>query len=91
MDSSIQEGQTNIPAGDLVYTVTFSEAMNPSIDPYAAPIYGHYRGGYYVPTSIVFDGSGTTATITYAGLPDDAYTLVLSSGASRTRSVRPRR
>ena len=44
--SSIQEGQTDIPAGDLVYTVTFSEAMNPFVDTYAAPLYGQYRGGY---------------------------------------------
>ena len=34
--SSIQEGETDIPAGDLVYTVTFSEAMNPSVDIYSA-------------------------------------------------------
>ena len=31
--SSIQEGQTSIPPGDLVYTVTFSEAMDTGVSP----------------------------------------------------------
>jgi FG-GAP-like repeat/Bacterial pre-peptidase C-terminal domain/Bacterial Ig-like domain len=81
--SSIQAGETDIPAGELVYTVTFSEAMYPFIDPFYARIYGQYFGTYYSPSSIVFDGSGTTATITYAGLPEDAYTLTLTSGPFR--------
>jgi hypothetical protein len=81
--SSIQEGQVGLAAGDLVYMVTFSEAMNAAVDPSGAPITTQYRGGYYLPTSIVFDDAGTTATLTYAGLPDDACTLTLNSWAWR--------
>ena len=78
--SSIQEGDV-LSTGDLVYTVTFSEPMRTTdINPSDAPLYGQLRGNSYLPTSITFDASGTTATIIYAGLADDAYTLTLISG-----------
>ncbi len=78
--SSIQEGDV-IAAGDLVYTVNFSEPMFPYVVPYAASIYGQFLGSYFQPVSIEFDAAGTTATITYAGLPEDAYMLVLNNWA----------
>ena len=78
--SSIQEGQTDIPVGDLMYTVEFSEAMNPA-GPIAFLVQGQYRNAVYFPTNIEWDASYTAVTITYFGLPDDAYTLTLLSWA----------
>jgi hypothetical protein len=80
VSSSIQENDV-LPAGTLTYTVTFSEPMNTAnLDPSDFQLVGHIRNSSFFPSSFPsYDPTGTTLTITYSGLPDDAYTLTLIS------------
>ncbi len=77
--SSIQQGDILLP-GDLTYTVTFSEPMNTAfLDPYDFSLRGEFGGAFYA-TSYSFDAAGTTLTLSYSGLAEDNYSLVLLSG-----------
>src|SRR5262249_30768770 len=67
--------------GSLTYQVTFNEPMkttNLTSDDFT--LHGNFRqaaGVNYTPSTFSFDGTGTVLTLTYAGLPDDSYTLTL--------------
>jgi len=70
--------------GNLVYTVGFSEPMlTANLVASAFSLKGLLRNIAYSPQSFSYNGSGTVLTITYAGLPEDNYTL--------TFDQRPRR
>jgi Bacterial pre-peptidase C-terminal domain len=75
---------TVLPPGSLSYLVTFSEPMkvtNLSSDDFA--LHGNHRqavGQNYVPTSFAYNVDGTVLTLNYLALPDDDYTLTLTSG-----------
>ena len=72
-----------LPAGDLTYTVTFSEPIQASlIDASDFGLVGQFRGTSYSPTSFGLDATGTVLTVDYAGLLDDRYTLTLFSNPS---------
>jgi hypothetical protein len=80
--SSIQEGDV-LPAGDLTYTVTFSEPIQASlIDASDFGLVGQFRGHSYSPTIFSLDATGTVLTVNYSGLLDDKYTLTLFSNPS---------
>jgi hypothetical protein len=77
--SSIQDGDI-LPAGDLSYTVTFSEALNNSfVDIFDFALVNSFRGQFFYPSSFSFDATTTVLTLNYANLPDDSYTLTLYS------------
>ena len=79
--SSIEEGDIlTLPAGDLDYTVKFSEPLQTSlIDIFDFQLYGQLRNLFYYPTSLEIDPSGTELTVTYQNLLDDQYALTLFS------------
>jgi subtilisin family serine protease len=80
VSSSIQQGD-NVEPGFLVYTVEFSEPMNTgNLDPFDMPLYGLYRGTFFVPDLAFYDGTGTVLTMFFNNVPDDAYYLYLVSG-----------
>ena len=51
-----------------------------NLDPSDIQLSGQFLSSSFVPTSASYDASGTVLTLTFSGLPDDAYTLVLISG-----------
>jgi hypothetical protein len=82
--SSIQPGDT-LSAGnrDLTVTIGFSEAMNTSlVDVYDVTIYGQASGGFYYPSTVSFNETGTEVTIRFEDieLVEDQYSLTLASG-----------
>src|SRR5262249_10162814 len=80
---SLQEGAV-VEAGDLTYTVTFSEAMDTAnLDNSDFSLLGKLLGTFYTPTNASYNAAGTVLTLHYAGLPDDNYRLTLFSGDGR--------
>jgi predicted outer membrane repeat protein len=82
--SSIQPGDT-LSAGnrDLTVTIGFSETMNTSlVDVYDVTIFGQASGGFYYPSTVSFNESGTEVTIRFEDieLVEDQYSLTLASG-----------
>ena len=76
---SIQEGQV-VPAGDLSYTVQFSEPMNvANLDVTDLQLFAHGQGVVHTPSSFSYDVATSTLTIDYSSLPDDKYSLALFS------------
>ncbi len=72
-----------VPAGDLTYTVTFSEPMqvsNLSADDFN--LHGNFRSADYAASGFSYNAAGTVLTINYTGLPDDSYKLTLFSGVT---------
>jgi hypothetical protein len=77
--SSIQEGDV-LPAGNLTYVVKFNQVMDASrLNAADFLLHGQYRNVDYAPASFAFDATDTVLTLTYAKLPDDAYTETLYS------------
>ncbi|MBX9580456.1 MAG: S8 family serine peptidase, partial [Gemmataceae bacterium] len=70
-----------VPTGSVSIDVTFSEPMLASnLDLFDVALYGLLRGTYTFPDSISFDASGTVLSVSYSGLVDDSYRLVLFAG-----------
>jgi uncharacterized delta-60 repeat protein len=81
--TSIANGAT-VAAGPLTFTATFSEPMLASnLDATDVTLLGSLKGTSYTPTSVAFSGNNTVLTVTYASLPEDAYTLTLLTGTGR--------
>ncbi len=79
--SSVTAGAT-VPAGPLTYTATFSEPMlAANLDAADVTLVGKLAGLAYTPASVAFSANNTVLTVTYASLPEDAYTLTLLTGA----------
>jgi len=81
VEVSTQEGGV-VGAGDVTYTVRFSEPMFRDPILYYNPfsLFGKLRGTYYGPGGVDLDPTGTVLTLNYSGLPEDAYQLTLYSG-----------
>jgi hypothetical protein len=77
--STISEGQPLQP-GDVTEVLTFNNAMNTSlVNASGFKLTGSIRRGSYSPASFSFDAKGTTLTVQYASLPDDAFTFSLNA------------
>jgi methionine-rich copper-binding protein CopC len=77
--SSLTAGSI-LSAGELAYTVTFSEPLNEGVLD-ASDI--HLAGqlfGVQAASNFEYDADTFTLTVTYANLPEDAYALTLISG-----------
>jgi hypothetical protein len=80
---------TNIPdnatlaPGSLTYQVTFSEPMNRgNLSADDVTLRGNFMIANHAISSQSFSADGRVLTINFAGLPDDDYTLTLTSGAN---------
>jgi len=82
--SSVQEGDV-LPPGSLVYSVQFSEEMRTAdLDETDFSLVGVDTGAQ-VPVAFGYDPSGTTLTLEYEGLLEDAYTLTLFGHSGKAR------
>ena len=79
--TSIEEGSIlPVGTGNLTYVVTFSQPMDPSnVSTASFDLHGNFLQADYTPVSFSFNPTDTQLTITYANLPNDAYTLTLFS------------
>jgi extracellular elastinolytic metalloproteinase len=78
--SSIQQGDL-LPSGTLEYTVTFSEPMNSTdLDIFDILAFGQFRGNFIRPDFAFYDITGTVLTMSFSNLPDDSYSIALTSG-----------
>jgi len=83
ISSSIQENDVRAP-GALTYTVGFNKPMNKTnLDATDFSLLGVFKNVSYAASSFAYDTAGTTLTLSYTGLPEDAYTLTLLSGDTR--------
>ncbi|HEX4792574.1 MAG TPA: M36 family metallopeptidase [Humisphaera sp.] len=81
LTSSIVEGAT-VPQGDLTVTITFSRPMTTAgLNTSAIALFGSLQNTTVFPGNFGFDASGTVLTATFTNVPDDNYTLTLTSGA----------
>ena len=79
--SSIIEGAT-IPQGDVTVTITFSRPMTTAgLNTSAISLFGSLQNSTVFPDSYSFDATGTVLAATFSNVPDDNYTLTLTSGA----------
>ncbi|MBN2474707.1 MAG: pre-peptidase C-terminal domain-containing protein [Pirellulales bacterium] len=79
VESSILEDEV-LPVGDLVYTARLDEPLNSAVlDASDVYLYGQLSGRH-VPVSFEYDPAGSLLTVRFSGLPDDRYTLRLTSG-----------
>ena len=76
--SSVLTGQS-VAAGALVYTAQFDEPLSAdNIDASDVLLSGDLSGPH-LPESVVYIESRSALTVTYTDLPDDLYTLVITS------------
>jgi hypothetical protein len=74
--SSIQEGDI-ISTGDLVYTIEFSESVQPwNFQYFNAYLSGQFNS--YYPSIFEFNADATALTLYYYGVADDNYTLTVN-------------
>ncbi|MFV2067113.1 MAG: hypothetical protein ACC645_09050, partial [Pirellulales bacterium] len=80
IESSLQEGDTVATNAPLAVTLRFSEPLLPSaLDPADVQLTGQ-RSGDYVATAFRYEPAISTLTLQFEALPDDQYTLTLTSG-----------
>ncbi|MBI2875792.1 MAG: right-handed parallel beta-helix repeat-containing protein, partial [Candidatus Tectomicrobia bacterium] len=86
--SSVQEGDI-LPAGDLVYTVQFSEGLaTTGLGEEDVLLVEALSGTTFSPDAFVYDADTGTATVTYYNLREGDYTLTLVSTADAFRDRR---
>src|SRR5262249_34556943 len=86
--SSIGEGDT-VPAGDVVYTVRFSEGLTTSnLGGEDVTLVDGATGPSFTPDAFAYDPATSTATVTYRNLPEGEYTLTLLTSATAFRDRR---
>lgn len=78
VSSSVVEGAV-LPSGSYTQTITFNEPMMAGITSVDLRLRGTLRAIDYTPT-VTFDAARTSLTLTHSNLPEDAYTLTLTSG-----------
>ncbi|REJ69191.1 MAG: hypothetical protein DWQ31_05400 [Planctomycetota bacterium] len=79
ISSSLQEGDT-VAAGTLVYTAQFDrELSGAALDAADVQLIGA-QSGLHTPSAFNYDPLTSTLTVAFDPLPDDAFTLTLSSG-----------
>jgi sugar lactone lactonase YvrE len=84
--SSITDNQI-LKTGDLTYSATFNEPINPATFSAASfDLHGVYNNTNYAATSFAFNASDTKVTIKYSNLPEDAYDLTLFSAGITDRA-----
>ena len=78
-----------LPAGNLTWTVTFSEPMNTGNYLWnQIHAVGLFRGNNIGPSNFNWDSTGTVLTIAFNNLPDDRYTLSLDANPGGFEDLR---
>src|SRR5207249_5808319 len=73
----------NLTPAALNYVVTFNEPMNTAaVTSSAFTLRGVSRNVNYGVSTITWNAAGTAVTLAYGTLPDDNYTMTLTSGTS---------